>query len=68
MAACLSAWPTKCRGCEDIDGATFAICRGGLTSLQDITEAGVGDKCLMDTLIPAVEAFEHGRKAGRLLR
>ncbi|WP_104903017.1 dihydroxyacetone kinase subunit DhaL [Pseudomonas sp. LH1G9] len=54
------------RGCEDIDAATFAhLLRGGLTSLQDITEAGVGDKCLMDTLIPAVEAFEraHAQRA-----
>ena len=53
------------RGCEDIDGATFAhLLRGGLTSLQDITEAGVGDKCLMDTLIPAVEAFERAQAGG----
>ncbi|KGS12623.1 MULTISPECIES: dihydroxyacetone kinase subunit DhaL [Pseudomonas syringae group] len=48
------------RNCEQIDAATFArLLRGGLTSLQDITEAGVGDKCLMDSLIPAVEAFEQ---------
>lgn len=53
------------RGCEDIDAATFAhLLRGGLTSLQDITEAGVGDKCLMDTLIPAVEAFERAHAQG----
>ncbi|MGR3889407.1 dihydroxyacetone kinase subunit DhaL [Pseudomonas sp. 1152_12] len=50
---------------EDIDAATFAhLLRGGLTSLQDITEAGVGDKCLMDTLIPAVEAFERAHAEG----
>ena len=54
------------RGREDIDAATFArLLRGGLTSLQDITEAGVGDKCLMDTLIPAVEAFERAHASGR---
>ncbi|MCF5684830.1 dihydroxyacetone kinase subunit DhaL [Pseudomonas sp. PA-1-3F] len=54
------------RGSEDIDAATFAhLLRGGLTSLQDITEAGVGDKCLMDTLIPAVEAFERAHTAAR---
>ena len=53
------------RGSEDIDAATFArLLRGGLTSLQDITEAGVGDKCLMDTLIPAVEAFERAQASG----
>ncbi|MBV4508891.1 dihydroxyacetone kinase subunit L [Pseudomonas sp. SWRI22] len=54
------------RASEDIDVATFAhLLRGGLTSLQDITEAGVGDKCLMDTLIPAVEAFERAHAAAR---
>ncbi|RXT92754.1 dihydroxyacetone kinase subunit L [Pseudomonas syringae] len=53
------------RGCEQIDAAAFAsLLRGGLTSLQDITEAGVGDKCLMDTLIPAVEAFEQAHARG----
>ena len=50
---------------QEIDTATFArLLRGGLTSLQDITEAGVGDKCLMDTLIPAVQAFEQAHAAG----
>ncbi len=53
------------RSSDDIDAATFAhLLRGGLTSLQDITEAGVGDKCLMDTLIPAVEAFERAHASG----
>ena len=53
------------RSSEAIDAATFArLLRGGLTSLQDITEAGVGDKCLMDTLIPAVEAFERAQAQG----
>ncbi|KRP70794.1 MULTISPECIES: dihydroxyacetone kinase subunit DhaL [Pseudomonas] len=53
------------RSSEKIDAATFAqLLRGGLTSLQDITEAGVGDKCLMDTLIPAVEAFERAHGSG----
>ncbi|MGZ0715528.1 dihydroxyacetone kinase subunit DhaL [Pseudomonas palleroniana] len=53
------------RSRDYIDAATFAhLLRGGLTSLQDITEAGVGDKCLMDTLIPAVEAFEGAHADG----
>ncbi|MFO2463059.1 dihydroxyacetone kinase subunit DhaL [Pseudomonas sp. 15FMM2] len=57
------------RTSETIDAATFArLLRGGLTSLQDITEAGVGDKCLMDTLIPAVEAFEHAHACGTSFR
>jgi len=53
------------RGCQQIDAARFArLLRGGLSSLQDITDAGVGDKCLMDTLIPAVEAFEQAEAGG----
>ena len=53
------------RGRDSIDAATFAkLLRGGLTSLQDISDAGVGDKCLMDTLIPAVEAFEQAQASG----
>lgn len=41
-----------------------AMLRAGLTELQDISEAGVGDKCLMDTLIPAVEAAERRAAEG----
>ncbi|MFK3969911.1 dihydroxyacetone kinase subunit DhaL [Pseudomonas sp. NPDC087358] len=53
------------RDTQTIDAAQFArLLRGGLTSLQDITEAGVGDKCLMDTLIPAVEAAEKASREG----
>ncbi|NWE49689.1 dihydroxyacetone kinase subunit DhaL [Pseudomonas gingeri] len=53
------------RGRAEIDGASFArLLRGGLTSLQDITDAGVGDKCLMDTLIPSVKAFEQAHASG----
>ena len=43
--------------------AFLAMLHGGLRELQDISSAGVGDKCLMDTLIPAVAAFEQA--AGR---
>ncbi|NVZ67312.1 DAK2 domain-containing protein, partial [Pseudomonas gingeri] len=36
------------RGVDSIDAAHFArLLRGGLTSLRDITDARVGDKCLM---------------------
>lgn len=53
------------RDSQAIDARQFAkLLRGGLTSLQDITDAGVGDKCLMDTLIPAVEAAEGACDAG----
>lgn len=30
----------------------------GLRELQEISEAGIGDKCLMDTLIPAVKTAQ----------
>lgn len=43
-----------------LDKRTFlAMLRNGASELQDISSAGVGDKCLMDTLIPAVEAFDR---------
>ncbi|VTR56877.1 dihydroxyacetone kinase [Serratia fonticola] len=38
--------------------------RNGLTELQDISSAGVGDKCLMDTLIPAIEGYEQAVRRG----
>lgn len=51
------------RECDKIDAKVFAsLLRGGLTCLQDVSTAGVGDKCLMDTLIPAVEAFEAAQQ------
>lgn len=39
-------------------GVFAAMLRNGLTELQEISSASVGDKCLMDTLIPAVDGFE----------
>lgn len=42
----------------------LAMLRNGLTELQDISSAGVGDKCLMDTLIPAIEGFEQAVRRG----
>lgn len=41
----------------DADGARQML-RGALDEMQDITEAKVGDKTMMDALIPAVEAAE----------
>lgn len=47
------------RGCDKMDAAAFgAMLKGGLTDLQEVTDARVGDKCIMDTLIPASAAFE----------
>lgn len=51
------------RASDKIDAKVFAgLLRGGLTCLQDVSTAGVGDKCLMDTLIPAVAAFEAAQQ------
>lgn len=48
---------------DKMDAAAFgAMLRGGLTCLQDVTDARVGDKCIMDTLIPAVEEFESAQQ------
>lgn len=44
--------------------AFLAMLRSGVSELQDISSAGVGDKCLMDTLIPAVAAFELAVQRG----
>jgi dihydroxyacetone kinase-like protein len=44
--------------------AFLAMLRNGLTELQDISSAGVGDKCLMDTLIPAIAGFEQAVRHG----
>ncbi|MGO4746351.1 dihydroxyacetone kinase subunit DhaL [Serratia quinivorans] len=44
--------------------AFLTMLRNGMSELQDISSAGVGDKCLMDTLIPAVEAFDRAVQRG----
>ncbi|CFQ35020.1 dihydroxyacetone kinase subunit DhaL [Yersinia bercovieri] len=54
------------RNCDNIDATAFGtMLRGGLSSLQDISDAGVGDKCIMDTLIPTVEAFELAQQQNK---
>ncbi|NQU55318.1 MAG: DAK2 domain-containing protein [Bacteroidetes bacterium] len=40
------------------------IFRAGLANVQKQTGAGIGDKTLMDALIPAVEAMESNQDAG----
>ncbi|MBS0055600.1 dihydroxyacetone kinase subunit DhaL [Yersinia sp. Marseille-Q3913] len=54
------------RDCDNIDATAFStMLRGGLSCLQDISDAGVGDKCIMDTLIPTVEAFELAQQQNK---
>lgn len=48
-----------------VDQQTFGdMLAGGLHSLQDISDAQVGDKCLLDTLVPAVEAYQQALANG----
>jgi len=55
---------------DGIDGdeadakAVAAIFRAGLANMQKQTKAVVGDKTLMDALVPAVEALENLQDAG----
>ncbi len=47
-----------CDGKASIDAAVFGkMLQGALFAIQDISDAKVGDKTLLDTLVPAVEAF-----------
>jgi dihydroxyacetone kinase-like protein len=51
---------------EEIDAANFVrMLDTGLRALQDVVEAKVGDKTLMDTLIPANEAVQKAVSAGK---
>ena len=52
-------------GLEDISVADFGnMLAAGLDGLQGIVEAQVGDKTLVDTLSPAVDAVKQAQKAG----
>jgi dihydroxyacetone kinase-like protein len=51
-------------GVEEIDAETFAaMLEAGREAVEDLGEAHVGDKTLLDTLVPAVEVF--GAAVGR---
>lgn len=50
---------------HEFDGKTVAaIFRAGLANMQKQTKALVGDKTLMDAIVPAVEALESNQDAG----
>ncbi len=50
---------------ETVDAAVFAkMLRGAVAGVQGLGEAKVGDKTMLDTLIPATEAFEKAQAAG----
>lgn len=56
----------KLEGKESIDSAAFSrMLHAGLEGIQSIGSAKVGDKTLLDTLVPAVEAFDHTVAGGK---
>lgn len=55
-----------CKDREEIDGKAFGeTLRSALKGMQAFDKARVGDKTLMDTLIPAIEAYEAALAEGR---
>ena len=55
-----------CEDAEDIDADVFAeMVTGAVEGIQEISPAKVGDKSLLDTLVPAKEAFIEAKEAGK---
>lgn len=56
----------KLEGIENIDAATFStMLHAGLEGIQSIGSAKLGDKTLLDTLIPAINAFDEANGKGQ---
>ncbi|NTJ09253.1 dihydroxyacetone kinase subunit DhaL [Rhizobium lusitanum] len=56
----------KLEGVEAIDSATYSrMLHASLEGIQAIGSAKLGDKTLLDTLIPAIEAFDAADAAGK---
>ncbi|MBB3570930.1 dihydroxyacetone kinase subunit DhaL [Rhizobium sp. BK491] len=56
----------RLEGKTDINAATFSqMLHAGLEGIQSIGSAKVGDKTLLDTLVPAIEAFDAANSAGK---
>lgn len=56
----------KLEGKEAIDARTYSqMLHAGLEGIQSIGDAKVGDKTLIDTLAPAIEAFDAATAAGK---
>ncbi|URK89261.1 dihydroxyacetone kinase subunit L (plasmid) [Rhizobium sp. RCAM05350] len=56
----------KLQGVEAVDAKTYStMLHAGLEGIQSIGSAKVGDKTLIDTLVPAVEAFDEATTAGK---
>jgi dihydroxyacetone kinase-like protein len=55
-----------CKGQEGIDAAVFGrMLAGAVASVQTVSQAKVGDKTLMDVLLPAEEAYRRAAQEGR---
>ncbi len=56
----------KIEGVGEIDAAAFSrMLHAGLEGVQSIGSAKVGDKTLLDTFVPAVEAFDAANASGK---
>lgn len=56
----------KLEGVDAIDSATYSrMLHAGLEGIQSIGSAKVGDKTLLDTLVPATEAFDTANASGK---
>lgn len=54
---------------EEITGDVFGkMLRQGLSRMEEIGNARCGDKCMLDTIVPAVEAFEQAQAQGKSFR
>jgi dihydroxyacetone kinase-like protein len=54
-----------CTDVEEIDAAIFErMLEAGRAAVQELGEASVGDKTLLDTLVPATDAFSASIAAG----
>jgi len=63
--SCFRAMARAARGREVIDAAAFsAMLHGGLDKVRETGGAEVGDKTLLDTLAPALAAFDRAVEAG----
>jgi dihydroxyacetone kinase-like protein len=53
-------------GKETIDAAAFsAMLHKGVQGIQEVGSAKVGDKTLLDTFVPAIEAFDAANAEGK---
>jgi dihydroxyacetone kinase-like protein len=56
----------QCDGKNEIDAATFSsMLKAAIAGINSLGNARVGDKTLMDTLIPAQEAFNAALEDGK---